>query len=726
MNKEIFSQNLKRAKILGNKKLTSINGIDVTCIKKISIQNYNGRLTTLAPSSTKNNSHLKKSFVLEQFNQSKKKKSILTETIYDEKKLFKNKNKFKNNKGGKTENSNLKYKTHKIKGINIKKNNSNQKIKYNKIKITPKKNKLIENDSLSKISNLYLHKVLNNNTIDKYYHRENMRKLPDTSRKYETYSSHKKIKNDIIKFNEKLLKSQSYIRNINLLSIYKKNANNNLRYKKFNILNQNCINYDTSMDIKNLYYSKNYYQYTDIYQNLSFKLKAKNKEKSLFIKKNKEIMDINNSLTHINEESSKHLNLQNIKNKGAKIINFLDLIKMKKKKIEKIYMHNKSNKTNKSNKANNSIKGYCSEDNEKKKYVRYKASNNSIRNMDSVLKQKSFRSCDIPSKIKKNLEKLSIIPLIKLASKDKIINHKYSSIKNDKSHIFNGNKNKIKGLIQNSKNIEKESSYDFLESDNELNQELINEIKINNFDVNKPKEQNMKYTLYKEFKEENENENESSKPESHISKIIIGRIKSYKDIIEKDRINDKNTLNLNKDKNELITVPSDDSIESEKYIINILNFDDNENNSSLFSKDFKNNISNEKTINYKLKNTTTYPNYRYKEKINNNHLNNKKGEIINIEKNRENKSKDQLKKKNPKNFKKISKKTKINDGNILCKSNTKINRNKKMSEMTKTITSPLNKAKLTISKDSLAYNKTNLFSKFMDENNKKDENCSIF
>ena len=29
--------------------------------------------------------------------------------------------------------------------------------------------------------------------------------------------------------------------------------------------------------------------------------------------------------------------------------------------------------------------------------------------------------------------------------------------------------------------------------------------------------------------------------------------------------------------------------------------------------------------------------------------------------------------------------------------------------MTKTITSPLNKAKITISKDSLAYNKTNLF-----------------
>ena len=143
-----------------------------------------------------------------------------------------------------------------------------------------------------------------------------------------------------------------------------------------------------------------------------------------------------------------------------------------------------------------------------------------------------------------------------------------------------------KGLIQKGSYMKKESSYDFLESESEkeLNQELINEIKINNFDVNKPKEQNMKYTLYKEFKEENENENESSKPESHLSKIIIGEIESYKDIIEKDKINVKNNLNINKDKNELITVPVDDSIESEKFIINMKNIENKNNLDEISNK----------------------------------------------------------------------------------------------------------------------------------------------
>ena len=736
MNKEMISQNGKKPKILGDKKFISINERGVTCIKKkyrylkINIQNSNGILTSIVHTFTKNNTHSKKYLGLDQFSKSNKKKSIQTETTYDEKELFQNKNKIKYNKARKSEYLKSKNITKKTKWINNKINNSyksnksNKTIIDNKIKKTPKNNKLIEEDSHTKINKLYLPRVLNNINIYKYYKRENLTKMPNSSRNYLSSASYKKINNDAIKVNETILRSHPHIRKINIKSIYKKNKNQikNLRYKNIKTFNPKCINKDISLDIKNLFNAKNFYQNTDINQNLSFKLKAKIKDKKkipLFNKKIRDIADFGNGLNHIKEENSKLLSL---KNKGSKLIDFLDLIKMKKKKIGKNYMHNKSNKTN------NTIRGYCSEDNSKIKYIRNKTNNNSIRNIDYIHIKRSFRSCDIPLKIKK-IKNNKKRPLIKLINSDKDIKHKFPSINKEKSDIFNENKikNKVKGLIQTGTYLEKESSYDILESEQELNHELINEIKINNFDVNKPKDQNMKYTLYKEFKEENENENESSKPESHVSKIIIGEIESYKDIIEKDRINCKNEFNIDKNKSELITVPVNDSIESEKYIINMINLDDNENNSSLFSNEFKNTISNEKAIKYNLKNTSFYPNIQYIKKTSKNNLNNKKGKKIKIEKNNENKSKDHLQKRYPKIIKKLNKKTKINDGNILSKSNNKINRKKNLNipKIKRTIVSPLNKGKLTISKDSIGLNKNNLISKFMDENNKRDENCSI-
>ena len=101
MNKEMISQNGKKPKILGDKKFISINERGVTCIKKkyrylkINIQNSNGILTSIVHTFTKNNTHSKKYLGLDQFSKSNKKKSIQTETTYDEKELFQNKNKIK-------------------------------------------------------------------------------------------------------------------------------------------------------------------------------------------------------------------------------------------------------------------------------------------------------------------------------------------------------------------------------------------------------------------------------------------------------------------------------------------------------------------------------------------------------------------------------------------------------------------------------------------------------
>ena len=60
----------------------------------------------------------------------------------------------------------------------------------------------------------------------------------------------------------------------------------------------------------------------------------------------------------------------------------------------------------------------------------------------------------------------------------------------------------------------------------------INGVRINNFNIKKPQEENLKFTFMK-------NEKESEVSFSHASKIIIGNIDGYKDIIEKDKKNEQ-------------------------------------------------------------------------------------------------------------------------------------------------------------------------------------------
>ena len=81
------------------------------------------------------------------------------------------------------------------------------------------------------------------------------------------------------------------------------------------------------------------------------------------------------------------------------------------------------------------------------------------------------------------------------------------------------------------------------EKDYSDNENVINNIKINNFNIQKPKEENMKFTLLK-----NKVETESTQ-EINKSKVIIGKIDGYEDIIESDKLNNKlnlkeNTVNM--------------------------------------------------------------------------------------------------------------------------------------------------------------------------------------
>ena len=127
----------------------------------------------------------------------------------------------------------------------------------------------------------------------------------------------------------------------------------------------------------------------------------------------------------------------------------------------------------------------------------------------------------------------------------------YKSIKSKKKLKFN--KNNIYSTpnnnIRNKKNVKfiknvNDNTYKMFEfiKENDM-EEKINVIKINNFDLNKPKDENLKFTFVKDDKQ-------SDLSVSRASKVMIGKIEGYKDIIEIDQ--NKNLYKLyNKKLNEL-------------------------------------------------------------------------------------------------------------------------------------------------------------------------------
>ena len=101
------------------------------------------------------------------------------------------------------------------------------------------------------------------------------------------------------------------------------------------------------------------------------------------------------------------------------------------------------------------------------------------------------------------------------------------------------NGNKIKYIHENQNNENDNLNDDELNYVFDIESEhknAINLIKTNNFEVNKQKENNMKYTLLKEFEDEEDIKNVNK---SQIENIIIGKIEGYRDIIESDELNKK-------------------------------------------------------------------------------------------------------------------------------------------------------------------------------------------
>ena len=98
---------------------------------------------------------------------------------------------------------------------------------------------------------------------------------------------------------------------------------------------------------------------------------------------------------------------------------------------------------------------------------------------------------------------------------------------------------------------------------------------INNFDVNKPHDYNMKYSIFKEYEDE-DNKNTSK---LNTEKVVIGNIDGYQDIIESDKINlntnKKNNIIKTKQKNEMLHLFEENSLYD--FTLDNTNYKRNEN-----------------------------------------------------------------------------------------------------------------------------------------------------
>ena len=273
--------------------------------------------------------------------------------------------------------------------------------------------------------------------------------------------------------------------------------------------------------------------------------------------------------TSINQNEIKKQKVRTIylhNNKIKKILNNINNVKHKKIKkyiynpkqinfsLDSILSHRKINKT----------KSYSFDKNDKKfpnksprikfnlvdiKLLYEKNKNNSKYSGDKKHQMKINGKVQNKNSKSKDKNKYNINRIkSELNSKIRILNnHIRNNSYNNSNYYYNyyNNKKKKKRKFINIISIESKKRN---LNDNNFNvfkytkenekSEKINGVKINNYRVNKPKEENLKFTTI--------TKDESDLNESQASKIIIGKIDGYKDIIETDKRNNNNKYYSNK------------------------------------------------------------------------------------------------------------------------------------------------------------------------------------
>jgi len=307
----------------------------------------------------------------------------------------------------------------------------------------------------------------------------------------------------------------------------KKNGNKKLLHPKSknvglsldNILSKKAIS-KAKTKIKTNSYDNN--NPTTIKKSPNIKLKhMENKLNTEKISKNKKYIRVK-----YNQIKSENLNLIKIKNPY-----------LNNKTERKVDNSNKSTKRNKRNINTNK---------------KYDSNNDSKLISDNV--STNYKSINTKKMIKSKKDNINTTPNIIKKKNVKMIKK------------FNDNTFKIFELMK--------------ENDGE---EKINGVKINNFDINKPKDENLKFTFAKDDKQ-------SDLSVSRASKVIIGKIEGYRDIIETDKAKNhykiySNLYNKKLNKLNLINFMNNSNKNSYKKINNCSNILKKENDSITFNDD---------------------------------------------------------------------------------------------------------------------------------------------
>ena len=278
---------------------------------------------------------------------------------------------------------------------------------------------------------------------------------------------------------------------------FEKNKSKYLTDKKKNILKNNLKTNNTQRNIFNK------------------KLNVQEKSKKIFSNK------IQYSKKNLDKNQKFYRNF--IHRKGKVILNNITEVKNHINKINILNNNPINGKNKKKNNFNNNKKiNYSSKNNlykEKKDYI------NNTMEISDIISDEYGSSFNNPKLLGENN-----------STNDKSLNNKKEENKTKKiitpKIIMNKIKNYGKNKVHNNL-IKDNNSYNINEFDTgneEINK--INGVKINNFNIKKPKEENLKFTFMK-------NDKESEVSYSHASKIIIGNIDGYKDIIETDIKNNK-------------------------------------------------------------------------------------------------------------------------------------------------------------------------------------------
>ena len=320
----------------------------------------------------------------------------------------------------------------------------------------------------------------------------------------------------------KNLTNRNYARNIENDNITKKNDTVNRSYNRRQNTTQNLRNNGRN-NINYFIYKRSALLFNEHPNNKNNKT-TKNKIPSNPKKTSKNFVSSSirtgfNFLDHSNKNISKNLKSISIKsnNKKSKIPSIKNsIIKNKKINLSQSCANIKNKmKTIKFNNSLDSLKTNCSRKTDKQKINKILIKNFLATPINTNLKMKPNISANrvLPFKYKLPQKKIKTNILLLTASPKR----------HSKAKIFIKSKSK-KEIVSND-DFFLESNREFVTKNNG-----INSIKINEFNVNKPNDENLKYTLFK-----NESEKSSTRP----SKIVIGNIEGYKDIIESDKLNNQ-------------------------------------------------------------------------------------------------------------------------------------------------------------------------------------------